>query len=225
MATSVNLEDVKFIDKKAKDIVNGYINETQNSFPTDNIYYTIPTLVIHWILLYFHALECFDPDNHCKNVTLSDDNTVLTKEKQCRSLSYLSMEVSKGIHVWTFKILNNYYNYSIEFGIWKTKFPVNTLSLLYDCNKGAQYGWRSTSRYLTQGDTDRKDIKYTDRICKTGDIIDMILNLNEYTLSYKCNGDDYGIAFKDIELTTYRAVVGFFHQKDSIKFVSYKRQS
>ena len=52
----------------------------------------------------------------------------------------------------------------------------------------------------------------------------MILDLNKYTLSYKCNDKDYGIAFQDIEQTTYRAAVGFYHQQDSIEFISYSRK-
>ena len=41
--------------------------------------------------------------------------------------------------------------------------------------------------------------------CKINDIITMILDLNNLTLSYKINDKDYGIAFADIENTEYRA--------------------
>ena len=43
--------------------------------------------------------------------------------------------------------------------------------------------------------------------CQNGDILEMILNLNQYTLRYKINGKDYGVAFEDIEKTKYRAAI------------------
>ena len=86
------------------------------------------------------------------------------------------------------------------------------------------YGWCSTEGKTTRC-KDGNQRHYTDVRVKTGDVIDMILDLNTYTLSYKCNEQDLGVAFKNIEETTYRAAVGYFHGKDAIKFISYKSQS
>ena len=41
-------------------------------------------------------------------------------------------------------------------------------------------------------------------ICKEGDVIEMILDLYSFTLRYKINDKDLGIAFEDIEDTQYR---------------------
>ena len=42
----------------------------------------------------------------------------------------------------------------------------------------------------------------------------MILDLNQYTLSYIINGEDYDIAFKDIESTKYSTcITGYCHTK------------
>ena len=40
MACSLSLEDVKLIDQKGKDIVNGYIKQIQSVLPSENVYYT-----------------------------------------------------------------------------------------------------------------------------------------------------------------------------------------
>ena len=50
---------VKNIDQNVKDFVYGYIRNEQKLFP-DNFYYTIPSLVTHWILLYYFINEHFD---------------------------------------------------------------------------------------------------------------------------------------------------------------------
>ena len=181
MTTLFSLENVKYTNQKGKDIVNGYVRNIQTLMPSDNVYYTVPTLVIHSILLYFYRLECFDPENYCKTFKLTNDNTLLTKKRCEVSLAYLSMNVSKGIHEWKFQIMHNYGNFWIEFGVWKTKHTFNTSSLLYQsCNNGKCYGWQTTDATTTNGDEEFERPYGCQRKCKTGDVIDMILYLNEF---------------------------------------------
>ena len=51
----------------------------------------------------------------------------------------------------------------------------------------------------------------------------MILNLNDFTLSYTVNGEDWGIACDELEETEYRACVSINHKPDSIEFLAYEQ--
>ena len=51
---SLQLETVKDIDIKTKQCVYEYVKDIQSLLPHDNVYFTIPTLVIYWIILYYH---------------------------------------------------------------------------------------------------------------------------------------------------------------------------
>ena len=52
MAT-FKVEELRKIDQSSKDSVYGYLRRIQSTFPSDNVYYNIPSLVFYWCLLYF----------------------------------------------------------------------------------------------------------------------------------------------------------------------------
>ena len=58
---SQHLEKVKKMDQRTKDCVYGYIRVCQELLfqHEENVYYIIPTLVIHWCLLYYSSIERF----------------------------------------------------------------------------------------------------------------------------------------------------------------------
>ena len=51
---------------------------------------------------------------------------------------------------------------------------------------------------------------------KNGDIIEMILDLDNYTLKYIVNGKDYGFAYDDIEKCKYRAALYMWYEGDTV---------
>ena len=106
MATALSLESVNDVDIETKLCVHGYIRRIQKLLPDDNVYFTIPKLAIHWIILYYYVCEQFDP-NHCHSeFELSADNTILKKLSMCRGTAYLSKKIKSGIHVWRFKLVD-----------------------------------------------------------------------------------------------------------------------
>ena len=82
------------------------------------------------------------------------------------------------------------------------------------------YGWRTNNQQKTPG---RSMDKYGKRKCVPGDIIDMILDLQNNTLRYMVNDEDFGIAFKDIERTEYTTFVYMNWPRDSVELVSYQQ--
>ena len=129
-----------------------------------------------------------------------------------------------GIHEWKFKLLKyTSTGYSTHIGIIKNSYNKNKILNNYlteysnstyvfatdrqCCNiyeKGAE--WNTNQPY--------------GKLCKQDDIVDMILDFNKLQLRFKINGIDYGVAFKNIETTTYRAAITLFNSADEITFMS-----
>ena len=63
--------------------------------------------------------------------------------------------------------------------------------------------------------------KYGKRKFGTGDVIEMVLDFNKGEVRYIVNGDDQGVAFKDIKQVTYTAAVSTIEKGDSIEILQY----
>ena len=225
MSTSKMLESVKSIDERNKNLIFGYTRNVQELLPDDNVYYTIPKLVIHWILLYFHFGDRFDDklcneEYHCYD--FSDDGSIVTmNRKRGKGPAFLTEIVkSKQRHCWRFRI--NHLNQEtlwMTIGVWKCNHEYD-LQYRLDSSRirGKFYGWIVNYQAAT-GD---KRHKYGKRRCKTGDVVDMILDLEKLQLSYFVNEEDFGVAFDKIEDTEYRAAISMNKSPDQIELISYK---
>ena len=60
-------------------------------------------------------------------------------------------------------------------------------------------------------------------VCKNGDTVEMILDLNELTLSFKVNDTDYSTAY-EVEKTSYIAVATLVNAESKITLLSYRSQ-
>ena len=232
MATK-SLEDVKKVDQRSTYCVFGYIRRMQSLFPSENIYYTIPALVIHWCLLYYFVDEQFGEDNLGMGYKLSKNNKIMKLIKNKFGAVYLRHTVKTGIHRWKFKILKvNDHHYYMSIGIFKTKNKVKAGCRVDKFRADDGYGWiincqRTTtikgSRDAGRGRRMPRRARYGIRDCITGDIIEMILDLNQGNLSYVVNGEDWGVAFANIEITSYRAAVSANRTDDGMELISYQQ--
>ena len=218
----LKLEDVRKIEQKSKNLVFGYVRNVQRSFPTNIVYYTIPTLITHWILLYYYIWEKIDEDNCAPEYALSKDNRVITLQQNWSSGAvYFKKVLKSGIHRWKFRILYvNDEHYWMTIGVFKTKTDKSRVSACRVDNFSEEYGYGWLVNYQQ---ISARWSRYGHRDCKAGDIIQMILNLNDWTLRYILNGKDLGVAWNNIEKTTYKAVVSANNKDDSIEFVSYEK--
>ena len=218
---AASLEDVKNIDQKTKDAIYGYIKQVQALFPSDNIYYTIPELVIYWCLLYYNQPERFDPKNCSHKFTLTEDNTVATQSDAGSMLLLLTNRHKTGIHEWKFKLVNKNHSTKI-IGIFKTKYDADLATNLREVGKGKAYGWNLCTKQLTEGERYLEEPRYGE-VCDNGDVITMILDLEALQLKYIVNGKDFGVAFDKIEATEYKATVSGYGERTVYKLLSYKR--
>lgn len=222
------IEAVKIIDQRTKDIVYGYSRCVQQSFPADNIFYTISELIIHWILLYFHPQDAFDENHTHSTYRLNKDKLIVTKKKYSNEgCLFLTRRAKKGIHTWQFKLVRiDPSLYTMTIGIWKTKYQLDTSTAVRAVDKSHVYGWMlidDANAYLV-GESENKhdgNEKYC-KSCKQGDIVEMTLDLNEFQLKYSVNGKDYGVAFDNIEETEYVGAVSMYEERDSVEILSYK---
>ena len=103
------LEDVKTIDQRTKDFLNGYIRMIQDLFPTDKIYYTIPKLVTHWCLLYYFIRERFERYDKDNALISEDGRTATNHSIYSQSASIYGHVVipydTRLIHEWVFKCI------------------------------------------------------------------------------------------------------------------------
>ena len=219
-----SLEDVKFADILTKDTVFGFIRQVQSILPDDNVYYTIPTLVTHWILLYFFIKESFDPEAHSKKLELSKDNFIVTVKETGDNYeaitAYLRNVIKSGTHQWTFKIIHCEATYTIVIGIWDNKHGLDSEHAIYSidsCEKS--YGWCVSGGWLSRNE-EYED--YGPDKCQTGDIVDMIVDLDKLELKYRLNGKDYGVA-NQIGKGEYKAVISLYFKQDALELMSYQK--
>ena len=59
------------------------------------------------------------------------------------------------------------------------------------------------------------------KVCDTGSIIDIYLDLDKKTLSYHIDGKDYGVAFEDVKEGTYRLAVTLTGKGTTVQILSY----
>lgn len=219
-------KEVEKIDVNIKHSVNGFLKAIRVTLP-DEIYYDIPALVYHWCLLYLYIKEYFDYDFTHSSYNIFAEATVIEKNKQVPGISCLKQIVKSGVHRWKFKYSpDGVHSKNTTLAVWKMNDDRN-IDLARNIHAarsvGSLYGWVINYNYLTTGSrliSERKS--YGQKKCRGGvHIIEMVLDLNEFTLRFIYNGTDLGIAFADIDKVSYRVVFGAFKKKDRLELLSY----
>eukprot|EP01084_Bolivina_argentea_P094157 169277_1 len=190
----------KTADQNSKDAVYGFVRRIANSKEM----ISTPELIKTLCLGYYFDLDRFDVDE-CR-LTIFDDGFCIKKNPSDNSgYAYLTNMISSGVYYWKFKLADIYYSL-IVIGI--RKIDENNLI------NASQENWTYTSSNVnycleaTSGTTYKSGIngRTNFRMSTTGSIITMILDLNQFTLSYEIR-DRKKIAF-NIENGKYIAVVG-----------------
>lgn len=224
--TAKTLEDVKKVDERSKKRIFGYIRKIEALFEC-----TIPTLVIHWCLLYYFVDDEFSDYNLGPGYELGDNKKIMKLTTLQYGSVYLTNIVEYGVHRWKFRILQvNGKHYYMTIGVSKTKAEIDRGTRVDNYFADDGYGWIVNYQRTTQnrnkdcGDTVFMGRpKYGIKDCESGDIIEMTLDLNDRTLYYSVNKENWGVAFSDIEMTSYRAVVSANKVNDSIELISYQQ--
>eukprot|EP01083_Nonionella_stella_P244618 851153_1 len=132
---------------------------------------------------------------------------------------FLTNVISDGMCSWTFRIIN--IPNELNFGVRKIRSHADDASILkanvrFFGEKDNGYAWEASNCCSPKSDHGNlmnpksngfsKMKQYGPR-CKDGDIVRMKLDLYERTLRFTVNGTECGIAFAEIENTSYRAAI------------------
>lgn len=217
---------VKNFDK----LVVGYIRVIELKY-CKNILRALPKIFIILIIDLLKPCDEWNKNIKGKGIYINKCLCSTTKNKKSRVLydliwgSVFGCKVIKnGIFIWEIKINkichNNGWNFLV--GIIKNNKLYmqkikNSNLMKHSHNFNEIYGW-SCGIYNSLLNHKNYDKKYG-KTCNEGDIIQVILNLNNMTLSYKVNNIDYGIAYNNIIKTEYRIVVSIDGNDSEIQFI------
>eukprot|EP01084_Bolivina_argentea_P305917 528523_1 len=144
----------------------------------------------------------------------------LIKTKDNHVCAYMTHIVKKGVHIWKFR-LDIFKSCLLLIGVWKAK---------YEPIMNNYYSQSADKCYCITMNTGNKRVPsetaYALHGGKSGDIIEMKLDLKKKNLSYKVNKKDYGVAFHNIEKhMSYRAAVSNYYNGNKLTFLSYECKS
>lgn len=214
------------IKKNNQFTVNGYVRQIDKSiFAVGNksFFNNIPVVINYVVLRYYHvAKDRFDPILHAKGIKVTED-TAERLNAGAHNSAFLSNVVISGIHRWRFKLQKRE---SLTYiGVWKNEYDA-TKPLNGPLHEN-MYGNKAVYALNTMWGELRGDIdEYIQQQtycaeCKTGDVIDMYLDLNKFELKFSVNDKDHGKAFDVDQTSSYRAAVNM-EWSDSVKLVFYK---
>ena len=195
------------IPQRNKDLAFGYTRKCEKQHQS-----SIPAMIKYLCLVYLNQnKDKFDPDDISKNVTIDGNSINNHITDDVVSSTYLINIVCRGTHIWRFRcnrpsVGNVGDGINDMIGILTNDAERQTDGYFDDFpgEKGIGYGFATDGRL-----NEPKNAlwgKCYGRVCGIDDIIEMKLDFNELTLSYKINEKCYGKAF-DIEQNEYRAVV------------------
>ena len=205
------LTKLKKIRMKTKYTVYGFIRRMEKELE-------IPSGIIDlFILFYGNGSDEWDPQLiPTENIELDKEKQIVTTLTAGSINVYMKRIVEYGYHEWKMKVkygrsdTNSGYSVGGELmiGLWrvqKDKKPPQ--STYYTDGKEQGYGFHVTSGQLIDHEYGYGTLKkYGEKV--TDGIIDMILDFNRLSLSFKIDGKDYGKAF-DITQDKYRAAIYF----------------
>ena len=178
------------IPQRNKDLAFGYIKECELKNKS-----VIPKMIKYLCLIYLNInKDRFHPNYIHKNVKVTG-NTVTTKIYGYVN-AYLENIITKGIHIWRFRINNN-----IDIGNRLDAIGIGKVTPLSPRLKADLL-----EEFFEDDMSDSGSICTNPAMdkCKIGDILSMMVDCTKWTLSYKVNDEKY-IKSRDIQPGKYRA--------------------
>ena len=125
----------------------------------------------------------------------------------------------KGEYKWKFKLNKVGNSPDILIGVWRFQqdgVPPTDQYFTKGKEQGYAYYLQGYNTNTNEGDCGKKYA--TDG--KTGDTVEMTLDLDNSTLRFKLNDIDYGAAYKNIKPAKYKMAVWLYYEKDSVHIVA-----
>eukprot|EP01084_Bolivina_argentea_P251475 421770_1 len=166
------------------------------------------------------------------NIIITTNRNVICNETQqyCYRSCFGNNIYDGGTHHWKLQIKQYHHGYcawNMLIGVMKINNN-NKDDKLHHRNShftanNHGYGFIGNLSYLTT--SHGNDRIYGNKFINVGDIIDIYLNLNKYTLSYKINNIEYGIAYENLQQTRYCLAVTFCGNKNQLQMLKYNNET
>eukprot|EP01084_Bolivina_argentea_P008102 15152_1 len=212
-------------NQTCRNMINGFLREHQEKYfgKIQNAYFNIPKIVCHLCISFMY--EPIMWDENCKGYTIKIiENSVIHDNgpnSDYYGNAFITGTAKNGVHIWKFKIHKVCPHTWNLIGIWKTRFLKPSLTTYFTNIDDNGYAFVVNFGYLTHPQAPgRKGNAYTNK-CKEGDIIQMILNFRNCSLSFMVNEKVLGKAF-DIEHTEYKAVATLIGADTKFTLCSYQ---
>ena len=210
---SLVLTKLKKIGNRYKLIVFGFIRNQQNQLSLSNI----PTLITYLCLGYYYHATYFQ--KYSKNIKISNDKMTVTALKNMNGLKHACTNIwiesiSKKIAKWKVKI-----NSCRHLLIFRISSMEN-----FKFTKPS-YGFDNYGNTYTNDDNTWRDIMDINQDFKKGDIITIILNMENATMATEKNNNDLVLIFtgmvkrKDIK---YRLAVDLAKKGNSVTLFDFE---
>ena len=219
----MDLQRYSKIDKKTRTLIDAFIRPIKQLFDTNNAYYDIPSCINQLCaLFYMYPFDKWDIDAISDRFVIDGD--VLSYEKTSiygAATAFMSNIIEHGKYEWKFR-LNKYDGTGVIIGVWnindqpKIDDALNTWIGRDKNTSSYVYDWRNT-QINNDGIHEKIPIRamkgYGQRP-KKGSVIEMCLDLNVGSLSFKIDGEDYGVAYDNIKPSKYRAALSSWQGND-----------
>ena len=221
--SALDLSKYKNVDQKTKDLISGYIRNTQIT----NV--NIPALINYICTLFYYVSEKWNKQRTTQNCLISyDELTMESIDENEFTTAFLTQIAESGQHHWKFKIIERPSEDAGNLIIGIVKDIV--------IDKVIQDQWIGKSKNASYClDVSFNELNIHDKCnsweggyatrCKQGDIIDMYLDLDKLELSFSIGGTHYGKAFDVDSGFGYTAAVSVWPNGTKLTLLSYDCQS
>ena len=203
-------------DYRGRMLVWGYVRNVEKQYKDMNI----PLEINDIIYLYQRIREEWDEKYSSKDIKIDETKSMITVTSNESPTVYGTHSVSEGIFVWKIRMI------SWEPATWGSppfvgitedidKHLVEYKNVSGWTTKGYEMCGKTGGLYSPPEGNHYTTPSYKGRWDEQGDILEMTLNLNAATLSFKTNDTNYGIAFRDIKQAKYRLAISFLRNKDA----------
>ena len=207
----LNLKHIANIEQERLLTVFGYVREYEGKSRHE----IVESVILVCALFYGNDIDEWDPKYLMKCIELKGMTITARKFRQCSS--FCKHIIESGRFKWKFQLTKMSFT-EILIGIYKIKPELELQTDSFFTKGGGKgYAFGVTTSKLTNRTGYTWGGKYGKK-CKTGSIVEMILDLNELTLRFIIDGIDYGKAF-DIEKCKYRAAVYLVGQGDAVTII------
>ena len=223
----LSITELNQVNIRTKYAVYGWIRNQERLWKSK----TTPALVSALCILYVYEFhnELFDIIGN--DVKVSSNNKIITKVKNNRDWNNNCYGAIPVISTNNDKLQNYIWQLKIErlkqfsgciIGISSSLAPNSDI----DTTGGYHYAYESTGRILPQENSYLSWKKYGDGF-EQDDIVTVHLDLRSKQIAFYVNGDDQGIAYKNIKtgkFQMYRLFVSLYNIHESVRIINFSKE-